>query len=116
LGKIYEDARKIMNRSHGSDIKHGNLALIRLKLEEAGQSLFKEPDFNASIASLCPSGTAPAPLVGDSECDVFSFGSSPLDEGDVEFLSECQRKYREVLRLALRAARGLEFEFNDYIY
>jgi hypothetical protein len=116
LGKIYADARSVMDQEPQRAASDPALASIRLKLLAAGRALYGEPDFEASVASLCPAGASPAPLVADSECETFSLGAAPLDLAESEFLFECHQRYRTVLRSALRAARGLEFEFTDYVY
>lgn len=116
IDKVYADARIAIERIPGRLARHPRLAEIRGKLLEAGRNLHRQPNFDANIASLCPHGDDPAPIVGDSECEVFSLGNSPLDEAESEFLHECNERYREVLRSALRAARGFEFEFTDFVY
>lgn len=116
LSRIYADAAEAVRRMHGRPAVDPRLAGIRTKLLEAGSALFAVPDFDSPTASLCPDGPSPAPLVGDSECETFSFGAAPLDYAESEFLFECHDRYRNVLRSALRAARGLDFDFTDYVY
>lgn len=116
ISKIYADARAVIDRVPGRAAVDPMLKAIRLKLLSAGRALHEEPDFDSSVASLCPAGAAPAPLVCDSSCKVFSLGRSPLTELDSDYLYERHEQYREVLRSALRAARGLDFEFTDYVY
>jgi len=116
IAKVYADAAVAVSRMPGRTAVDSRLAAIRSKLIAAGAALYRIPDFDAEIADLCPTGPAPAPLVGDADCDVFSFGVSPLDMEESEFLHECHERYREVLRSALRAARGLEFDFTDFVY
>lgn len=116
IGKIYADSRAVMDAVPGRAAVDARLAEIRLKLLAAGSSLHQEPDFNASTATLQPSGASPAPLVGDQDCEVFSLGAAPISEADNEYLHDCRDEYRRVLRSALRAARGLDFEFTDFVY
>lgn len=114
--QIYSDAAAAVAHMPGRAAVNPGLAAIRAKLIAAGAALHRMPDFDADVADLCPSGADPAPLVGDADCDVFSFGATPLDQADSEFLHDCHERYREVLRSALRAARGLEFAFSDFVY
>lgn len=116
IAKVYSDAATVISRRPGRAAAEPRLAAIRLKLITAGATLHRIPDFDANVADLCPTGPGAAPLIGDSDCNVFSLGASPLDMGESEFLHECHERYREVLRSALRAARGLEFEFTDFVY
>ena len=116
LEKVYAGARAAISRLPGRLAKEPRLAEIRGKLIEAGRLLHREPDFNAGVSSLCPAGEHPAPLVCDSECETFSPGNSALDMAEIEFMHDCYERYRKVLRSALRAARGLEFEFSDFVY
>jgi hypothetical protein len=114
--RVYADAAATISRMPGRLAVEPRLAEIRGKLIEAGQRLHRQPDFDAVVAELCPAGEAPAPLVCDSGCEEFSLGTAPLNIGDSAFLYECQERYRDALRSALRAARGLEFEFTDFVY
>lgn len=116
VAKVYADARAAMSRVPGRLAVDRRLAEIRGKLIEAGGRLHRQPDFDAVAVGLCPGGDAPAPLVCDSGCEEFSLGAAPLDIGDSEFLYECHERYRDVLRSALRAARGFEFELTDFVY
>jgi hypothetical protein len=116
VSKIYVDSRSAMNQEPQRPARDTKLANIRRKLLAAGTTLHGEPDFDAPVASLCPTGASPAPLVADSECETFSLGAAPLDLAESEFLFECHQRYRAVLRSALRAARGIDFEFTDYVY
>ena len=114
--KVYTDAKIVIDNVPGRLARDPKLAEIRGKLLEAGRRLHRQPDFDANFAALCPDNDNPAPLLCDSECEVFSLGSAPLEMAEYEFLNECQERYREVLRSALRAARGFEFEFTDFVY
>lgn len=116
INKVYADAKLAIDRIPDRLAREPRLAEIRGKLLEAGRSLHRQPDFDASHAARCPDDEDPAPLVCDRECEVFSLGDSPLDQAESEFLFECNEHYREVLRSALRAARGFEFEFTDFVY
>lgn len=116
IARVYADAATAVSRVPGRAAAEPRLAAIRSKLIAAGTALHRVPDFDANVADLCPTGEDAAPLVGDANCNVFSLGAPPLDESESEFLHECYWRYREVLRSALRAARGLEFEFTDFVY
>lgn len=116
LSKVYDDARGAIDRVPSRLAAHPRLADVRGKLIDAGRSLHRQPEFDASVAELCPSGDFPAPLVGDSACEEFSLGTTPLDMAESEFLFDCHERYRAVLRSALRAARGFEFELTDFVY
>lgn len=116
ITKLYADAAAATSRVPGRAAAEPRLAAIRLKLIAAGAALHRVPDFDGNVADLCPTGLDAAPLIGDADCNVFSFGASPLDMAEIEFLHECYERYKKVLRSALRAARGLEFEFTDFVY
>lgn len=116
IAKVYADAAAAMSRVPGRAASEPRLAAIRLKLIAAGAALHGVPNFDADVADLCPTAPDAAPLIGDADCNVFSFGASPLDFAESEFLHECHERYRKVLRSALRAARGLEFGFTDFVY
>jgi hypothetical protein len=114
--KVYADAKVAIDRVPGRAAVEPRLAAIRGKLMDAGRRAHRQPDFDASVAELCPVGDFPAPLVCDSGCEEFSLGTAPLDIAESEFLYECHLHYRDVLRSALRAARGFEFELTDFVY
>ena len=116
MARVYADARAAIRRGPGRLALDLRLAEIRGKLIDAGRRLHRQPDFDAGVAELCPAADAPAPLLCDSGCEEFSLGVAPLDIVESEFLYECHQRYREVLRSALRAARGFEFEFTDFVY
>lgn len=114
--KLYADANSVIDRMPGRLAREPRLAEIRGKLIEAGRRLHCPPQLDASSAALCPDGEDVAPLVADGECEVFSLGTAPLSYDESEFLFDCEQQYRDVLRSALRAARGFEFELTDYVY
>lgn len=116
LDRIYADAADLMGRRPRRPALDPRLGGIRLKLLAAGRELAVRPDFDASVATLCPDGDAPAPLICDEGCSTFSLGQAPLDLAESEFLFDCQNRYEAVLKTALRAARGLDFGFTDYVY
>jgi hypothetical protein len=116
LATVYAGAKAALDLVPGRLARDPTLAAIRGKLMDAGRKLHQEPEFDAPTVELCPSGGSPAPLLCDSECDVLSFGAPPLDLSESEFLYDCHERYRKVLRMALRAARGLEFELTDFVY
>lgn len=114
--RVYADARAAISHAPGRLAVEPRLADIRGNLIETGRRLHRQPDFDAVVAELCPAGDAPAPLVCDSGCEEFSLGAAPLNIADSKFLYECHQRHRDVLRSALRAARGFEFELTDFVY
>lgn len=116
LATIYANARHAIDKMPGRLAVHPQLAAVRGKLLQAGRRIHQRPDLDAEAVELCPSADLPAPLVCDSEIETFSLGAAPLNLAESEFLDRCHDAYREVLRPALRAARGLEFEFSDFVY
>jgi hypothetical protein len=116
LESIYAKARAALERIPARATVDGDLARVQVKLLEAGLALHRPPNFDSHQPPLASEAGLPAPLVADSECDMFSLGIPLLGNEETTFLHDCYERYRSVLRSALRAARGLDFEFSDFTY
>ena len=114
-GALYDAAIRFVAGRKPSQIGHPDLRRIRVSLQQAGLSVLarrREPD---------PIGIAdwpnlPSPRIMDHNAETFHVGHPVLSEADADLLNDCSDKLDRTVRSALRAVRGLEFQFNDFVY
>jgi hypothetical protein len=116
VDEVFEGARISIERKRNNRLKHPELKVIREALVDAGLTLLCRPNFNA-VALLPSRVQQPSPLVMTGE-DLAEFyvGVPALTQAQSNFLHDCYSSLREKTRLALRAARGFEFGWSDYVY
>lgn len=56
------------------------------------------------------------PPIVDRELQAFHAGRACLTLSEVEYLQACDLKLNDVTRQALRASRGLDFAYTDWVY
>lgn len=116
LDDLHDAARTAVARKGNSNLRHPDLRLIRERLVEVGLKIMMRRDFSV-LALYPPPPTLPAPVVMTGlDCEEFHVGPPALNIDQTGFLHDCYLNLREATRLALRAGRGLEFAFTDYVY
>jgi hypothetical protein len=58
----------------------------------------------------------PSPSMMTSDCDQFNITSMGISIADSDLLNAINIRVEEATRMALRAGRGLDFGFKDYVY
>jgi hypothetical protein len=109
-------ARTAIERKRAIKLANPDLRRLRERLIDAGLALLGRRNFSA-LALKPLQGALPAPLVmtGD-DCAEFHVGPPALTVDESQFLHDCYSRLRDETRLALRAARGFEFGWTDFIY
>ena len=105
-----------LERKHVNSLRDPNLRAIRARLIEAGLLILRRRNYSA--LSLFPAGILdPAPMVLTGEdIEEFHVGLPALSIPQSHFLHDCYFRLRDDTKLALRAARGFEFGWTDYVY
>jgi hypothetical protein len=55
-------------------------------------------------------------MVMTDDCEQFHVGQATISVEDANWLHDCQSRLDTYLRQALRAGRGLDFGFTDFVY
>ena len=116
LQKIYGDAQAALERKLRSKLRNPDLQRIRRKIAEIGKAIFNVPDFDAAGPMFVFHKMLPSPYVVTGDAEEFFIGLPLMTPEEVHFLYECDHKLRESTRHALRAGRGMEFGFSDFVY
>lgn len=116
---IYVDALRELQRPTPffTQIKDVNLRRIRQNLLDFGKELLmhRHLSWPLDVAELIRYNL-PSPLVMTGDCEEFNLTSRGLSSADSNLLHKANRSLRDLTRNALRAARGFDFGFEDYVY
>jgi hypothetical protein len=116
LDNLLKQARAVIERKRKAELMSPELRAIRELLVDAGLTVLLRRDFDALRTWPAPLN-APGPLVLTGEDGAeFHVGTPALSAEQTYFLHHCYDRLREQTKLALRAARGFEFHWTDYVY
>ncbi|TKD48368.1 MAG: hypothetical protein E5W98_01245 [Mesorhizobium sp.] len=114
--ELYRTADRSFVRRAIPKLQSDRLRNIRTALLEDGLLAFRSKGASFGILPPARWANSPSPLVMTGDLEQFHVGKATISLEDGEWLDECKRKCDLVLRQALRAGRGLDFAFTDYIY
>lgn len=113
---VYGAAEEAIRDLRADGLRNPRLKAIRKRLLAAGRAViaFRRTRNNFFDTSDWPD--LPTPPVMDCDLNTFWMGQRALELEDVEFLYDCDTRLKSHTRQALRAARGFDFSFTDYVY
>lgn len=114
--EIYRQAERIMVRRTPLVVKSDRLKPIRAALREAGIVLLRK---RSECAGLLPQSAwkeLASPTVMTDDCEEFHLGQVTVTVDDANWLHQCEMRFHTTLRQALRAGRGVDFGYSDYVY
>ena len=114
--EIWRNAERLMTRMPLPRLQCERLRTIRKKLRDAGDILMAK---RAQLAGLFPQSKwqdLPAPMVMTKDCEQFHLGQAVVTVEDSEWLHDLQINLDRATHQALRAARGLDFMYTDFVY
>lgn len=116
LDDLLAQARAMLERKRSAELMSAELRAIREQLVDAGLIVLRRRNFDALQIWPAPL-LAPGPLVltGEDAAE-FHISAPALSAEQTHFLHDCYSRLRDQTRLALRAARGFEFGWTDYVY
>lgn len=113
---IYGTAETFIQRQDASRLRDCRLRAIREKTIEAGVALIGRRKLHGGTFSQADWPTLPTPPMIDPDLNVFHLGQAALSQTDVDYLYDCDSLLNDITRQALRAGRGLDFGYTDWIY
>lgn len=116
LDELLAQARVAIERKRKTELLSPELRVIRERLVDAGLTVLYRRNFDELRMWPAPL-IAPGPLVMTGEdCAEFHVSTPTLSVEQTCFLHDCYSRLRDQTKLALRAARGFEFGWSDYVY
>jgi len=114
--EIYLNAERALRRRSLPRFGSDRLGRIRSRLREAGSEILSA---RAPVGGQLPTAewsNLPSPMVITGDCEQFYVGDATINAADAEWLHDLQTDLDRVTRQALRAARGLDFAYTDFVY
>lgn len=116
LATIYGAAETFIERRRVTGFASPELARIREALRAAGIEVVRARQTTPEGMTFEAWPNLPMPYVIDNEMEELGIGRRVLDEDDTLFLTGCSQALDTITRQALRAGRGFEFGFSDFVY
>jgi hypothetical protein len=121
LDEIYDAAERFFDQrvKSNSSLQDNNLQRIRTNFFEMGRELLRWRRCRfGEVGALGEYIIAdmPSPLVITNDCEELRITSHGAASGDGDLLHMLDTRVRELTRAALRAGRGLDFGYSDYVY
>lgn len=113
---IYGPAEDYIRGLTGDRIKDPRLREIRQKLLAAGREVIAFRRVTMRPINIGDWQHLRTPPILDTDVTSFFVGPEALSFSDVEYLVDCDFQLRDVTRQALRASRGLDFAYTDWLY
>lgn len=116
LDELHDAARGYIGAKRANRLSDGRLNGIRERLVDVGLVVLARRNYD-QFSITVPQPEVPGPLVMTGQ-DLFEFHVREpiLDPADTHFLVDAYSRVRIETRQALRAGRGMDFEWSDYIY
>jgi hypothetical protein len=120
-GAVYDQAERwfAQRAMRAPQLQNGELRRIRGELLDFGIAHFRA-GLTTSGDPLCMQGfrqrDLPSPSMMTSDCEQFNVTSKGMSIADSDLLNAINIRVEDVTRMALRAGRGLDFAFKDYVY
>lgn len=121
LDTIYDAAERYFDQRLKvvPKLRDSNLKRIREKLGQMGREILfrrRTRSGRAFSAQEYIGADLPSPVVMTNDCEEFIVTSHGIMADDGNLLHEMDSRVRDRTRDALRAGRGLDFGFRDYVY
>ena len=113
---VFNQAQRFIERRRINSLQSVELRHIRAALQAAGLAVLAHRRNNSGRVAIADWANLPAPVMMDFEAETFTVGTEVLSVADVDFLNACWTNAQQVQRQALRAGRGLDFQFSDFVY
>jgi len=115
-GDLYRRAERSLVHRAMPTFRSDRLRVLRTALREAGVAILHAKSASAGLPSQISWHALPSPMVMTDDAEQFHLGQIIVGIEDTEWLHDCQCRLDTSLRQALRAGRGLDFGFTDFIY
>lgn len=121
LDAIYDAAERHFDQRLNSvaKLQCSDLKRIRAELAEMGSEILRwrhSRSGRVCAAREYMGADLPSPVVMTNDCEEFRITSCGLTADDCNLLLKLDSRVRDLTRDALRAGRGLDFGFPDYVY
>jgi len=121
LDAIYDAAERHFDQRLNSlaKLQCSDLKRIRAELAEMGSEILRwrhSRSGRVCAAREYMGADLPSPVVMTNDCEEFRITSCGLTADDHNLLLKLDSRVRDLTRDALRAGRGLDFGFPDYVY
>jgi len=113
---IHRRAREFIERRQTNDLVNSDLRRIRTVLRDAGIQILDARANSAAPEDAAGWAALPSPLIIDREVTEFRVGPPVLTSDDCNFLNDCHFATDGITRQALRAGRGFDFGYSDFVY
>ena len=118
---VYSDAERWFERTvaQSQALRNSELRRIRRLLAEFGMEHFRTALSKAGAPLSMQEflqRNLPSPSMMTSDCEQFNITSTGVATADSDLLNAANGFVADATRMALRAGRGLDFGFKDYVY
>lgn len=117
--EIYSKAIRFLEQRRKPSLNNANLRRIREDFQQMGSMIMKwradRLDYTSSAKEHIEANL-PSPLVITNDCEEMNVTDLGISSVDSHLLYSLDARVRELTRSALRAGRGLDFGFSDYVY
>jgi hypothetical protein len=113
---VFEDAQRFIESRRPGNLQNVDLRRIRAKLQAGGLAVLGHRRNTAGKVAVADWENLPGPPMMDFDAEAFTVGTEVLNVADADFLHDCWTSTERVQRQALRAGRGLDFQFSDFVY
>lgn len=113
---VYDHAKRSIERNRADRLRNSDLRRIRTNLQSAGLAVLAHRRGTSGRVTVADWANLPAPPMMDFDAETFTVGTEVLSVADADFLNACWTSVQRVQKQALRAGRGLDFQFSDFVY
>ncbi len=113
---VFDHAQRFIERRRIAGLQSVDLRRIRTNLQAAGLAVLAHRRNTAGRVAIADWQNLPGPPMMDFDAETFTVGTEVLSVADADFLNACWTATERVQKQALRAGRGLDFQFSDFIY
>ena len=113
---VLDHAHRFVERRRADSLQSMDLRRIRANLQAAGLTILAHRRNTGGRVAITDWHKLPGPPMMDFDAEMFSIGTEVLSVTDVDFLNDCWTSIQRVQKQALRAGRGLDFQFSDFVY
>mgnify|MGYP001809944857 CR=1 FL=1 len=112
---MFDAAAEYIRTRRPSQLANAHLRRIREAVQTAGLKILDRRR-KPTAMQTADWQKLPSPVIMDHNAETIFAGESVLSEDDGLFLADCSDVLDATTRAALRAVRGFEFQFTDFVY